>query len=383
MSLFCHGKFCAKFICTRASLLFSQPTLNPNVRSAFSIDNEWHNRHVEQNPVPDFFAPSVDDRPSSPYEAILERATPTHMHSTNHVRETGIEDHVAHVQHAHALVPHHARVDETVELAKNSLAPFETESESVSGGISMGADAFDFDRPCELPSIQNAGQLSHSSRAKKIHIESSHAPIHLAKVSSQHCMRCNVPTSLCILFLLQVSIGVPISDSGHDLLVNRWTQSRAVVAKQYSHVRHGLNSPTAVPPLQRVSPITFRKSLNHAPPSRVLSPDPQPAGNILTAINISAAQFSKLSSNSMSPAKSSSVTQRSLRVNNKKVERLQVDDDAVVTSLDETSRSTPSPPPILMRLGGIISGEKNVFIGEKSEHNTSADHFGRSNTFNK
>lgn len=103
----------------------------------------------------------------------------------------------------------------------------------------------------------------------------------------------------------------------------------------------------------------------------------------MTAINISAAQFSKLSSTAMSPAKSSSVTQRPLRVNNKKVERLQVDDDAIVTSLDETSRSTPSPPPVLMRLGGIVSGGKNVFIGEKSERNTNADHFGRSNTFNK
>jgi hypothetical protein len=170
-----HGSFGAKFICTHALLLVSQPTLNPNFRSAFNINNEWH---VQKVPVPEFFAPSVDDCPPSPYEAILEQATPTHA------QDAGIDDHDARVvQHAAHTRVQHARLDDTVELAKNALSPFEAEIESVSGGITMGADAFDFDSPCELPPIRNAGQRLHSSRAKKIHRVSSHGAMHLAKVS--------------------------------------------------------------------------------------------------------------------------------------------------------------------------------------------------------
>ena len=187
------------------------------------------------------------------------------------------------------------------------------------------------------------------------------------------------------MLLFQVFIGIPMSQSGHGLALNRWTGSQAVVAQQYSRTKSVHNASSAIPPLEQMSPIIFRKSLNQAPPSRVLSPDPKPLGNIGTAICISPVQFSKFRDLS-SPAKSSSASQLGLRVRDETIsdaEKLQVDEDSIVLSPQhESSRSTPSPPPpLLFRLGGIVSGDKNLFLGEKSQKDS---HFsGQSNLFNK
>jgi hypothetical protein len=173
-----------------------------------------------------------------------------------------------------------------------------------------------------------------------------------------------------------------MSHSGHDLATNRWTSSPAVVAQQYSRTKRVRIASSAIPPLQRMGPVIFRKSLNQAPPSRVLSPDPKPLGDIGTAISISPAHFSKPF---LSPVKFSSATQLGLHARNETIsdsEILHVDaDSAVLSPQYESSRSTPSPPPLLFRLGGIVSGERNVFLGEK---NQKSSHFsGQSNLFSK
>jgi hypothetical protein len=174
-----------------------------------------------------------------------------------------------------------------------------------------------------------------------------------------------------------------MSSSGRDVALNRWMRSQAVVAAaHYSRTKQCGISPTAIPPLQRICPITFRKSLDKAPPSRVFSPDSKPSGSVETAVTISPAHYSSKPSNALSPYTSPSAS-RPRKVERKKVELLQVDDDAA-SAASPCERSTPSPPPLApLRLGGIISGGKNVFVAEKSEKDVAADHFGHSNTFNK
>jgi hypothetical protein len=113
-----------------------------------------------------------------------------------------------------------------------------------------------------------------------------------------------------------------------------------------------------------------------------MSPDSKPSGNILAAINITLANFSE-PRNPPIPKVFSNLPQRALPTANEKLCEsgpLHVDADITASSPDDSSRSTPSPPPVLVRLGGIVSGGKNIFIGEKQQQ---SDHFGRSNMFSK
>jgi hypothetical protein len=162
---------------------------------------------------------------------------------------------------------------------------------------------------------------------------------------------------------------MPMSKSGHNLALTRWMHSQALVAGHFSRARQDQNVLPAVPPLQRMCPVTFLKSLKRVPPSRVLSPDTKPVGNVQTAISISPAP-SRLP-DVKSPDKMARFTQRHLHVRNdskEKVDVLTVADDGAASCPDERGRSTPSPPPLrVLRLGGIVSGEKNVFIAEKSK----------------
>jgi hypothetical protein len=120
-----------------------------------------------------------------------------------------------------------------------------------------------------------------------------------------------------------------------------------------------------------------------------MSPDSKPSGNILAAINITPANFSE-PRNPPIPKVFSNLPKRALPTANKKLHEsgpLHVDADITASSPDDSSRSTPSPPPVLVRLGGIVSGGKNIFIGEKQQQSQQvrpcADHFGRSNMFSK
>jgi hypothetical protein len=191
-----------------------------------------------------------------------------------------------------------------------------------------------------------------------------------------------IPWVVFIEFL-QVVIGVPMSKSGHNIALNRWIRSRAVVAEQFQRSKQLLAGPADLPPpLERVSPSTFRKTLTKAPPSRVLSPDSKPTGNVGISISISPARYSR----SPSPDKSSMTRQRSQKQKPRKKSAEKRVDEVDVLQVDSaaSSTSTPSPPPPpVMRLGGIVRGEKNVFVGEKSEQSVAVDHFGRSNIFSK
>jgi hypothetical protein len=240
-----------------------------------------------------------------------------------------------------------------------------------------------------LPAIRNASLLPCTTVPEQSFRGSSQATLHLAKVSIYYSARHGV--SFCFILLPQVTIGVPMSKSGHNVALNRWTQSHAVVAEQYARSKQVRAGPSDFPPpLERISPTSFRKSLVKAPPSRVYSPDVKPTGNVESSISISPALCTSTPVGA-SPSKFTSGAPRSPHVRkasaeNKNAERIVdvLQCDSTTSSPSDRSRSTPSPTPLpVMRLGGIVSGSKNVFVAEKSERSIGKDPFGRKNEFSK
>jgi hypothetical protein len=188
---------------------------------------------------------------------------------------------------------------------------------------------------------------------------------------------------ICFEFFMQVSIVAPISPSLRSF--GRWMQSSAVVAR-YSRAKQSASNPATLPPLERMNSPSFRKSLSQAPLSRVLSPDPKPIGNVETALKIGGALRNK--AEDLKTARGCPrIARIPLRIK-RQVGMSQFAEDKCTDNCTAPSalgeRSTPSPPPLpVMRLGGIISGDKNVFIAEEKESGTHSSHFGRSNVFSK
>lgn len=364
-----------------------QPILNPKYRCNARTCNEWHTQDAQKTSSTgsffknslSFLSPTLADETSAP--KVLDDSNDAEHSLTDCFEEQ-----------ARASSTPFAVDDVAVEYAKDEVAPparsdFDGDADSdtavaLTDAVDEDADYVEsYGLHSVLPAIRNFAPPSSTSSPKLPCKVSTQATIKLAKVSLLSWGFQTIPNHSASQSS-QVVIGVPMSKSGHNIALNRWMRSQAVVAEQYCRRKQVLAGPPDFPPaLERISPSTFRKTLTNAPPSRVLSPDSKPAGNVGIAIRISPVRKSP---EPASPQKSSSAKQRSHRFREKisanRLDVLQVDSTA-------SPPSPPSPPPPrVMRLGGIFSGDKNVFVSEKSERSVGSlgvDHFGRSNVFSK
>ena len=365
-----------------ASDFFSmQPELHPMRRTKTLINTEWHSQKARSTHS-DRVSPFGLNATTEAKQEHPNHLNPSDLDVIDDLNDVDIDNFLE--QQARASPTQfmyddvaHNDADEITALLTVSDSDGAEHSPTVAFSNEFGEDAEyieQYGTASMLPPIDNSSKQTSPQRLQKM---PSNVELKLSKVSTRHARSLST-----INLLAQVSIGIPMSSSGRDHALNRWMRSQAVVAAaQYSRTKQHATSPAVIPPLQRISPTTFRKSLNKAPPSRVFSPDSKPSGSVETAVTISSVHYSKLP-NAPSPYMSPSVASRPLKIGRKKVELLQVEDETETHGWD---RSTPSPPPLPapLRLGGIINGGKNIFVPEKSENDTAADHFGRSNMFNK